>query len=108
MLVSLIVLLSGADPVPTPPVAKRKDHVTTLHGETLTDPYFWLREKKNAEVLAYLEAENAYTKARTKHLEAFQVKLYKEGLSRFEQTDLTVPTPDGGYLYYSRTVKGQQ
>ncbi|MGL4551742.1 MAG: oligopeptidase B, partial [Gemmataceae bacterium] len=105
MLQAMIALtVLGAEP----PTAARKDHVTTLHGETIADPYFWLREKKNAEVIAHLDAENAYTKDRTKHLEAFQEKLYQEGLARFEQTDLSVPTPEGGHLYYSRTVKGQQ
>src|SRR5436190_13792845 len=44
-----------------PPVASKISHVTTIHGRTLKDDYFWLREKKNPEVLKYLEAENAYT-----------------------------------------------
>ncbi len=42
----------------TPPVAPKKEHVEVRHGATLNDPYFWLREKKNPEVIQYLESEN--------------------------------------------------
>ena len=45
------------------PVAKREPHPTTIHGSTLQDDYFWLRQKDNPDVLAYLRAENAYTEA---------------------------------------------
>src|SRR5271154_1133569 len=55
----------AAAEAPTPPVAQRKPHVEELFGETRSDDYFWLREKQNSEVRAYLEAENAYTAAMT-------------------------------------------
>ncbi|NTV47450.1 MAG: hypothetical protein HGB11_13245, partial [Chlorobiales bacterium] len=45
-----------------PPIAKIVPHEITVHADTRTDPYFWLRDKSNPEVTAYLEAENAYTK----------------------------------------------
>ena len=92
----------------TPPVAKRVDHREVRHGATVVDPYFWLREKSNPEVIAYLKAENAYTEAVTKDIEPFAGALYKEMLGRIKQTDLSVPSRRGPYLYYSRTVEGQQ
>lgn len=99
----------GIDPKAAPqPVAATKPHSVTLHGDTRVDPYFWLAEKKNPEVIAYLEAENAYMTAVMKPLEAKQEQLYKEMLARIKQTDLTVPTRDRGYWYYTRTVEGQQ
>src|SRR3954468_14569140 len=75
------------DNAPAPPVAKKIPHTTTVHGTTLTDDYFWMRDKKNPEVIAYLEAENAYTAALMKPTEGFQESLYKEILSRIKQTD---------------------
>ena len=72
------------------------------------DNYYWLREKSNPEVIKYLEAENAYTASLTKDLQPFADALYKEMLGRIKQTDLSVPVRRGSYLYYSRTVEGQQ
>ena len=91
-----------------PPVAKKIPHTTTVHGVTLRDDYFWMRDKKNPEVISYLEAENAYTAAVMKPTEALQDKLYKELLSRIKETDTNVPYPLGGYLYYTRTEQGKQ
>src|SRR5688500_4661662 len=67
---------------PKPPVAKVDPKTTTLHGQTLVDNYHWLRDKGSPEVLAYLEAENAYTAAGMKHTEPLQETLYKELLGR--------------------------
>src|SRR4051812_28802665 len=66
----------------TPPVAPQKEHREVRHGETVLDPYFWLREKSNPEVVRYLEAENAYTEAMTRHLKPFEDALYREILAR--------------------------
>jgi oligopeptidase B len=93
---------------PKPPVAKQVPRVTELHGEKLVDPYYWLRQKKDPEVLKYLEAENAYTDTVMKPTEPLQERLYKEFLSRIKQTDLGVPVREGGYWYYSRTEEGKQ
>jgi oligopeptidase B len=92
----------------SPPAAKKIPHVIKIHGETRVDDYFWLREKKKPEVVAYLEAENTYTKGMTGHLEGLQQTLYKEALSRIQQTDQNVPVRDRGYWYYNRTEKGKQ
>jgi oligopeptidase B len=104
----LPVMTALAQNDPAPPVAPRIDHREIRHGATVVDDYFWLREKSNPKVVEYLEAENAYTAAMTKGLQPFQDALYKELLGRVKQTDLSVPTPRHGYLYYSRTEEGKQ
>jgi len=90
-----------------PPTARIIPRVDTLHGEVRTDNYFWIRNKSDPQVIAYLEAENAYTAARMKHTEALQRKLYDEMLGRIKETDLSVPYLDHGYWYYNRTEKGK-
>jgi oligopeptidase B len=91
-----------------PPLAAKKPHTTKIHGYTLNDDYFWLREKTDPEVIKYLEAENAYTEDVMKPTKDFQEALYKEMLGRIKQTDLSVPSRIGDYFYYSRTEEGKQ
>ncbi len=79
-----------------------------MHGDRRVDHYGWLRDKKSREVIAYLEAENAYTDAVLKPTEGFQEKLYQEMLGRILQTDLSVPYRLRGHLYFTRTEKGKQ
>jgi len=93
---------------PAPPVAERRVHVDTLHGDVRVDPYFWLRVKDDPAVKSYLEAENAYAKSVLAHTEPAQARLYEEMLSRIKQTDLSVPYRQRGYLYYNRTEEGKQ
>ena len=90
-----------------PPTARIIPRIDTLHGEVRTDNYFWIRNKSDPQVIAYLDAENAYTASRMKHTEALQKKLYDEMLGRIKETDLTVPYLDHGYWYYNRTEKGK-
>ena len=92
----------------TPPTAPRVEHREMRHGATVIDDYYWLREKSDPKVTQYLEAENTYTAAMTKELQPFSDALYNEMLGRIKQTDLSVPTPRRGYLYYSRTEEGKQ
>ena len=73
-----------------------------------SDPYAWLRQKADPAVMAYLEAENAYTADVTAPLRPLEDTLYQEMLGRIQQTDLSVPIRRGRYLYYSRTVEGLQ
>ena len=105
-MLSLAVVIAGQAP-PNPPVAKIDPKVTVLHNEKLVDNYHWLREKGSAEVTAYLEAENAYTEAGTKHTAALQEVLYAELLGRIKETDANVPYLMNGYWYYSRTEQGK-
>ena len=96
------------DAVPQPPVARREPVEHVLHGDRRVDHYAWLRQKENPEVIAYLEAENAYTDAVLRPTETFQERLYQEMLGRIQQTDLTVPYRLRGYLYFTRTEEGKQ
>ncbi|WP_257308734.1 S9 family peptidase [Geothrix fuzhouensis] len=98
----------AADPAQTPPRAPQKEHMSLWHGQKVNDPWFWLREKANPEVVAYLNAENAYTEAMTKDLQPFSEALYKEMLGRIKQTDLSVPVRRGAFYYYARTEEGKQ
>jgi oligopeptidase B len=99
---------SSTGAVPQPPVARREPVEHVLHGDRRVDHYAWLRHKEDPEVIAYLNAENAYTDAILKPTEPFQEKLYQEMLGRILQTDLSVPYRLRGYLYYTRTEEGKQ
>jgi len=91
-----LIRQSGPEPLLDPPVK-------------VSDPYGWLRDEKREveEVLEHLRAENAYTQALTSHLDGLRGDLYEEMLSGIKETDHTVPTPKGDYLYYSRTFEGK-
>ena len=93
---------------PPAPVAERRVHVDTLHGEVRRDEYFWLRVKSDPAVRAYLEAENTYAEAALAPLAPLRERLYQEMLGRIKQTDLSVPYRLGDWFYYTRTVEGQQ
>jgi len=93
---------------PKPPVAKRVAKPQVVHGVDITDHYFWLRDKENPEVKAYLDAENAYTDAVMKPTMALQDELYKEMVGHIKETDTNVPYKEGEYFYYSRTEQGKQ
>jgi oligopeptidase B len=111
LLFACVFGLAAADnpsSIPAPPVAKKVPKITEINGHKMTDNYFWLRDKQNPEVRAYLEAENAYTDAAMKPTEELQKKLYGEMLSRIKETDVDVPYEEGGYFYYVRTEAGKQ
>ncbi len=93
---------------PTPPIAARKPVELINHGDRRVDDYFWLRERDNPEMLAYLEAENAYTKALLAHTDTLQKELFAEMKGRIKETDESVPVEKNGYFYYRRTVEGMQ
>ena len=94
--------------LPPPPVARVVPKTDTLHGDVRVDHYFWLRERTNPEVIAYLEAENRYTDTAMAATRALQETLYQEILGRLKQTDLSVPERRGPYVYYTRTEEGKQ
>ncbi|MCU1288785.1 MAG: protease 2 [Acidobacteria bacterium] len=94
-----------------PPVAKKEPKVLKIHGYEIVDNYAWLRdreEKKNPEIIKYLEAENAYTESFMGQHKQFADNLYKEMLGRIKQTDLSVPYKLGDYWYFSKTEEGKQ
>ena len=108
MLAGGAALANDTKEVATAPMAKKIPRVETIHGDKLVDDYYWMRDKKNPEVKAYLDTENAYAESVMKPTEEIQKKLYDEMLGRIKETDLSVPYRKGGWLYYSRTEKGKQ
>jgi oligopeptidase B len=80
--------------------------VLAAHGDRRVDPYYWLREKDNPEVIAYLEAENSYADAVLAPTLALQETIYREILGRVQETDTSAPTLFEGWWTYTRTVEG--
>ena len=100
---------SAASTTATPasaPVAKKVPFERMHHGHTFVDDYEWLREKESPEVIAHLEAENAWTSAQTAHLEWLQNSIFTEIKTRIKETDMSVPNRRGSYWYFSRTKTG--
>jgi oligopeptidase B len=96
----------AVDAMLQPPLAAEQPHTHTEHGVDRSDPYYWLRERDNPDVIDYLESENAYAAAQTAHLDDFREALFDEMVGRIQETDLSVPVKDGPYWYYSRTEDG--
>ena len=90
------------------PVAPKRPHTITQHGETRIDSYFWMRHREDPAVLDYLNAENGYCADMTAHTKPLRDTLYAEMRSRIKESDLSVPEKRGDYFYYSRTEAGQQ
>ena len=90
------------------PVAERRPAVREHHGDSVVDDYEWLRDREDATVVGHLEAENAWTDERTAHLAELRTALFDEIRSRTKETDLSVPSREGDWWYYSRTQEGQQ
>ena len=88
------------------PVAKKVPLERTHHGHTFVDDFEWMREKDSPEVIAHLEAENAWTAAQTAHLEGLQESIFTEIKTRIKETDMSVPNRRGAYWYFSRTRAG--
>src|SRR5206468_13018610 len=105
-----LAVLAGAahsQPVPTPPVAAQK--AFTVKGpKDRNDPYYWLRDdtRKDPQMLAYLNDENAYADAVLAPTKPLQDELFKEMVSRIKEDDSSVPYHLRGYYYYTRFQKG--
>ena len=98
----------ASNPAIQPPIARRDPTPTTLHGVTLHDDYRWMRDKDSPQVIAYLEAENAYTAACMAPTANLQSQLYAEMLSHIKETDESVPYRLGDWFYSTRTIEGSQ
>ena len=92
---------------PAPPVAAKQPKVDTLHGNVLVDDYAWFRDRTNPAVISHLEAENRYTETMTAATQPLREALYSELVARIKETDLSVPSYDAPYWYYTRTERGQ-
>ncbi|OWP62410.1 oligopeptidase B [Hymenobacter amundsenii] len=93
---------------PTPPVAAGRPKLLVSPFGTRTDDYYWLQERDNLEVLAYLEAENAYFEAQMAPVQDLQAALVREIRGRMQEQDESVPYLDNGYYYYVRYETGAE
>jgi oligopeptidase B len=96
------------DVTTTPPRAPRRPHVLRAHGDERVDDWYWLRNRDDPEVRAYLEAENAYTAAATAPLEELRKQLFEEIVGRVQETDASAPARKGPYEYFSRSIEERQ
>lgn len=100
-------------PALKPPVAEKQNHVRTIHGDSVNDPYYWMidyfkKGKDSAKVIQYLTEENNYWEAMMKDTEPLRDALYDEMKARIKEKDESVPVFHNGYYYYTRTETGQQ
>jgi oligopeptidase B len=99
--------------LPKPPVAATRPHSSTIHGITIEDPWAWLKDPsypdvKDKDVLAYLEAENAYFEAMMAPHKPLTDRLYQEMKGRIKEDDSSVPQKDGDWLYWTAYETGGQ
>ncbi|MDP2605587.1 MAG: S9 family peptidase [Deltaproteobacteria bacterium] len=78
------------------------------HGHLRVDDYYWLRERDNPEMIAYLNTENEYAAKEMAHTKAFEERLFEEIKARIKQTDMSVPYRRDGYFYYTRYEEGKE
>ncbi len=110
-LLSVIGCGNNSNQSPTfmrPPIALKKTKVHEIHGDKRQDPYFWMNDRENSEVIDYLNEENAYRAFVMKETDPFQEKLFQELKGRIKEEDLSVPYLLDGYYYYSRFEKGSE
>lgn len=93
--------------IPTP-VANKIPKELSIHGDTRIDNYYWLNERENPDVIAYLTAENEYKDQMLAHTKEFQEKLFQEMKGRIKEEDQSVPYRDNGYYYITRYEQGQE
>ncbi|MGY8915283.1 MAG: S9 family peptidase, partial [Flavobacteriales bacterium] len=84
------------------PIAKKIPTELVKHGDVRIDNYYWLNDRENPEVVAYLEQENAYYHEQTAHTKEFQNTLFEEMKSRIKEDDSSVPYKQNGYWYFTR------
>jgi oligopeptidase B len=93
---------------PELPIAPKRPHAISQHGEIRVDDYFWMRFREDPEVLKYLAAENSYLTQVMQHTSALQEQLFQEMKARIKEDDQSVPERRGSHLYYTRTETGRQ
>ena len=96
-----------------PPIAAKRPYQATYHGVTLTDDYHWLKDQSyptidDAEILAHLNAENAFFEAQMAPQAQLTETIFQEMKGRVKEDDSTVPQKDGDYIYWSKFEEGAQ
>ncbi len=116
LLASFVLLMtasfasSASAAAATPPHPAKQPHaVKAPFGAVRQDAYYWLRDdtRKNPQMLAYLNAENAYADQVLKPLKPLEDRLYEEIVGRIKQDDSSVPYRERGYWYYTRYESGK-
>ena len=95
---------NNIDKIPSVKKIKKK---LEIHNDVRNDNYFWLNNREDKEVIAYLNEENTYTKASLKHTEKFQKNLFEEMKGRIKKDDASVPYKKNGYWYITKYEKGK-
>jgi oligopeptidase B len=90
------------------PIAIKKPQLLEIHGHQRQDPYYWMNERENQEVIDYLNAENAYLKEVMKPTEVLQKQLFEEMKGRIKEQDESVPYFKSGYFWYTRYEQGSE
>lgn len=90
------------------PLARKYPRELIAHGDVRIDNYYWLNERENPEVIAYLEEENRYQDEMMKDTEPLQRQIYDEIVGRIKQDDVSYPVKRNGYYYYSRYEEGKE
>lgn len=90
------------------PIAPKKPQLLETHGHQRQDPYYWMNDRENPEVIRYLQAENDYLKEKMKPTESFQQSLFEEMKGRIKEEDQSVPYFKSGYHWFVRYEKGQE
>jgi len=90
------------------PVAPKIDTILEIHGHQRIDPYYWMNDRENPAVIAYLEAENTYLEAMMAHTNTLQNQLFEEMKGRMKEEDTSAPFFNNGYYYYNRFETGSE
>ncbi len=107
-LVALVLTMCAcSENQPDYPVAEKRPMELERHGHVRVDDYFWLNQRDNPEVIAYLEAENAYTDRLMAGYEGLRERLVQEMAARIKEDEMTAPYRDGEYYYYVRYEAGK-
>jgi oligopeptidase B len=88
------------------PTAQKRPHDITRHGDTRIDPYYWLMDRDDPEVISHLESENVFLSEQLAHLEPLRDELFADIKSHVEETDTSVPVKKGSWWYFDRTKEG--
>lgn len=93
---------------PDLPSAAKEPQARAVHGDIFVDDYEWMRDTDSARARAHIDAENAWTEARTAPMSGLRRTLFDEFKNRIQQTDLSVPVRMDGWWYFARTAEGLQ
>lgn len=104
--ITLFALLGCAREEAAAPAPEKRPVTLELHGDKRIDNYYWLRNREDPEVIAYLEAENAYAEKILGRFKALQEIVFDEMKSRIQPNEQSAPYRRGEYFYYTRYEEG--